>query len=266
MRSIRIALLCLFAFGLCAASTPSRMTADESSLEKRVGLLERAAEPSAESFDAKTARTLAVGDLKAQASMALSTAEIATITRLQLWFAVFTTIGLGASLYFSWRANNHTRSALRLQASSSEKELRAYLALTEIEVVDVGVGQKPRLNVEFKNFGATPANKIAVQLAIRFADAADDPDFSREAAFPPYSLPPGSSNGSGTKAAAPLTQAQYDRLALPDDVHCDGVLQVTGFVTYWDVFDRERHLEFAAHFYGKQADEHRMTLDRNWAD
>ncbi|WP_181172930.1 hypothetical protein [Mesorhizobium sp. B2-7-3] len=96
-------------------------------------------------------------DLAAQQSVA----EDTTGMHWASWAGVvFTVIGI----FFIWRTLNantaaveQARTANDIAGRSNEAQLRAYLAVQSIEIIQTGSEWMPNIRIKFKNFGQTPA-------------------------------------------------------------------------------------------------------------
>lgn len=110
-------------------------------------------------------------DLRAQWSTAIATAEMVSLTRLQILFSILGLIALGYTLYLtreSVRAANRTADEAKL---SSERQLRAYVNIFHAWI-DWKGHNPPRAKLKIKNFGSTPAYKMKAWIGTAVGETA----------------------------------------------------------------------------------------------
>lgn len=115
-------------------------------------------------------------DLVAQQSMAQSTEQIVWLSIAQLVLGVASTMALLYSLHLNrWsarnamEANRFTRDAIDYEHANAQRELRAYIGVTEVSLIVPGQ-YKPQttegetadtsLLIRYRNFGQTPASDL----------------------------------------------------------------------------------------------------------
>lgn len=96
-------------------------------------------------------------DLCAQRRMAKSAEDQAGLSELGLWL-------LGATLFFTAAAAIAAWRTVRTMQDTAKRELRAYLGIAQTKIETLKPGEAPRVSIEIKNFGHTPAYAVVTGL------------------------------------------------------------------------------------------------------
>jgi hypothetical protein len=148
------------------------------------------------------------------------------------------TAGLFAATVALWYA---TRDLVLSAEKTAERQLRAYVAITEITVENIDSREAPIVDIHWKNVGQTPAYDFTIwaNLSLREAERTD---------FPTDSLPPiskislGAGMGGLTQirsSKGPLSPATL--AALRDGI---AIFYVFGTLAYTDIFGVSRFTNF----------------------
>jgi hypothetical protein len=241
---IRIVLAVLIFAGCCAAAPVpapiSSVPIDRAALQAAL-LEEREKSASIERE---------VQDLAAQSSMAESAQQQLRSSWAQVWIAGLGTLGLGASLAFSFLALSGTRKAMRLQRDSSKKQLRAYLGVEKVVLREFEDAKRP-------SYGVTPAFNLVEEMAISIQPRSTVYDLERSPTESGVTVQPGQSTVTLKTLAQALTAE--DIKSIRDDE--ERAIIVCGVVEYETMGERQR-TEFALRFNGKGSD-HRLLPKHN---
>jgi hypothetical protein len=87
-----------------------------------------------------------------------------------------------------WRA---TRSLVGSGEAAAQRQLRAYVGISEVVCEEQIEGRAPRVSITIRNFGATPAYKLAVDANAQIAFAVDQVSVATNTSKTLGHLPPG---------------------------------------------------------------------------
>jgi hypothetical protein len=87
-----------------------------------------------------------------------------------------------------WRA---TRRLVESGEASGQRQIRAYVGVSEVVFEEQSEGRPPRVSITLKNFGATPAYKLAVAADAQIAFAVDQVPVATSISKTLGHLPPG---------------------------------------------------------------------------
>jgi hypothetical protein len=89
---------------------------------------------------------------------------------LYMWIATMVGIGLvGATLFETRKAAQAAEAVVTVTREMGQRELRAYVTVTDVQLLAFTVGERIRVKVVFKNTGATPAYECTLVTRIRIA-------------------------------------------------------------------------------------------------
>ncbi|GEM_PF-3098375 len=163
--------------------------------------------------------------------------------------ALLVTIAQGRrALRNATEANRTAEKALRQAEISTERQLRAYVAATKIEVAGFCAGRRPRFTVTPENVGATPAKRLKVVAAVLHAE---DPErhhlsFRGHNLFTPIDL--GTKQPVFVSIDFPFTPTAEELASFRSG--SAGCFVFFGYITYRDVFGRQRRTIFRNYLSG----------------
>ena len=145
-------------------------------------------------------------------------------------------------------ANN----TLKSMEGTSERQLRAYVGVSKVEVDKLGVGHKTRLRITIKNFGQTPAYAVRRWADMKVADRSETsfPDDDDDGGA--RTMNPGDSFILSSRHEIDLTQDDMDRLKADT-----ARIFLWGRLTYDDVFGSPHEATFRFEYGGSH------TMDLN---
>lgn len=82
--------------------------------------------------------------------------------------AVILAVVTAALAYFTWRLWRSTGELVRGADDTSKRELRAYVAVREVNITASRVNESPTANMVVTNFGRTPAYRLSLSAALEF--------------------------------------------------------------------------------------------------
>jgi hypothetical protein len=145
------------------------------------------------------------------------------------------------------RAADATTASVNLARSTAEKQLRAYVLVTNITISGVEPDATPTANIIFKNSGQTPASDLQVFVAMALID------------YPPQihpiddePSPIGSVTVLGPNSEYVVPAGLVGRLGADQylAIHSgEQAIHIIGTIKYRDAFGIERHTNFNS-FYG----------------
>lgn len=128
-------------------------------------------------------------------------------------------------------------------AESSRQQLRAYVAITQVRV-DLVAGFLPRIYVDYRNVGQTPANRLQSQSSIAIVLKGESPDFNLLGdLMAARSLGPACDGTHIATKPSILTPQEADNIR-----RGGSEIVVWGRITYVDVFGTERTTSFRRKF------------------
>lgn len=145
------------------------------------------------------------------------------------WASVVGLLILAATLYY-------TRELLLSTSESSQRQLRAYLSISEGNLFDVAPGKAPRSVLRLSNSGQTPAYNITARGIVsfkKFEEMEDPVDVTKQKSFGTGLIGPGQYFGLTFHPDGALTQPEYDAL-----LKGAFVIDVRAHVTYRDAFGK----------------------------
>lgn len=209
------------------------------SVETSLQSIARHVEASQTGPDAEKSEKRADRDLDAQEAMALW-------AKWMFFAAALTTVISGAGVFLIWRTLIHTRTAAKAGADivtvtrdSAEHQLRAYVGIPQIDVVDEG--HRFFVRVHIKNFGHTPANDVRLTTLATKGDDAETAERKTQKLDPIVLMP-------GDVKELPFvfggTGPEMDRFR--DGKRKMGLL-IEG--TYVDAFEKTRTVQWAMSYH-----------------
>lgn len=215
-------------------------------------------------------------DLCAQWRAADSARESAFWTAAGFWAAFFglvvgsaTVSAAVAAALFAKDAAQHTEDAAnaawaseKVARESAERQLRAYVSVSDFYMTDVVVGATPTANFTIRNGGATPAKRGRLNVAVTFvADARN------------HKLPSFIRRNPSTAEWGPNDEARQDlqlgsgwkvtKQDMADLVAGKRVFLIAGIIIYTDVFGATRRTVFRAVSPGEKMTNGKLRMYRN---
>lgn len=193
-------------------------------------------------------------DLIAQqraAAAAERAADAAESQRVAAWWqTALTALGTLGLLYTlaltrrsvkeAGRSADAALAALQAAERTAERQLRAYIGILDISVSHVATGRSPRVAINLKNFGQTPAHRLGAKTEIEVM-----PTHAPVFAVGPLddnhrqSIGPGATFNVTAETDKALTEAQASDLNSGSaNLYC------FGFVEYTDAFGHTRYTRF----------------------
>ncbi len=125
---------------------------------------------------------------------------------------------------------------------SSEKQLRAYVYVDQVEVLDITVGKIPHARISIKNSGQTPAFDLTSSCLMGFTTYPEPTEIPPSNKGPQHhqTLGPGSSRVLTPDLSLPLTQSHINALASGGGK----AIYIIGELTYRDAFNNTWVTEF----------------------
>lgn len=155
--------------------------------------------------------------------------------------ALFTVI-LGIATWLLWRA---TKSLVEGAERTAERQLRAYVSVTKAVLEHFGYNDKPKITVEVRNSGQTPAYKLRCNLVVFAGPFPLTEVVLLEEGNAPSLLGPGESSILSTPLGAPLTSAENAKI-----IAGGGAIYARGIITYVDAFSTKRTTKYSTAFRG----------------
>jgi hypothetical protein len=149
-----------------------------------------------------------------------------------------------------WRATNKmwrsSESQLAHLSMIAERQLRAYLIISNVEIIGVEVGQTPGAIVTITNGGQTPAYEVASEMAIGLLDSptVEPGDGPATSPFSQTTLGPGEKYQIRARIRGVLSSDEVQQIS-----NGSKVIRVVGVVSYRDIFKHRRTTNMNA-FYG----------------
>lgn len=251
-RSLIIALASLLAAVLCGAVAPNSGQPESAPVDPttlRVAL--------AEERERAAAIEREILDLAAQQSMANSAKQLLQPSWAQVWIAGFGTAGLIISLAVSVSALKSTQHAIKLQQQNANTQLRAYLGVDSIKLIDFEIGKQPVAHVTFKNYGTTPATNVCETIELSIQPVSTVYDLTAGDGENGTTVHPGAK--SNTAARAPKVLTDEDILDITE--RRIKTLVFCGSAKY-ESLGGKYETKFAAIFSG-HGNDHRMISGHN---
>ena len=144
-------------------------------------------------------------------------------------------IGAGLSIVgvvLVWTTFAETRRANEIASDTAKRQLRAYCSMLELEGLGVGLGSEPQFVVTVVNTGQTPARKLRIDTVCWLSPAGQIAYSADTSKYAEVTIGSGKTISSRAVLGHPLTQEQWDNLALGTLALCVGV-----YGEYVDIFD-----------------------------
>jgi len=97
----------------------------------------------------------------------------------------------GALAFYTARLWRATRRLVESGEGTAQRQLRAYVGVSEVAYEEQIDGRAPRVSITIRNFGATPAYKLAVAVDAQIAFAVDQVPVATSTSKTLGHLPPG---------------------------------------------------------------------------
>ncbi len=198
-------------------------------------------------------------DLSAQWATAISTADVAALTRLQIFFGVFGLVGLAYTVYYARktasasikateaaiRSADAANDSVRIARESAERQLRAYLSMTPMGIGGFSDGKIVSIEFMPQNHGQTPAYEVQHVFGIEIFPNPLPSGFTLPAATHEittlFSVFPGTKNNrTWFNRKAAITQKEIDLIRTDAKrLYCWGVTH------YVDAFKEKRYVQFS---------------------
>lgn len=190
-----------------------------------------------------------------------ATQKSARIAELALFISAIGMVGLAMTISANLYAMYQTRRIFEEQANHTHDELRAYVSVS-CRIVNFATGERPKVEIEIKNAGATPAFNARVSLALAYQFAGDDEalDYSIGEPFNPIFIQPGSISSARVTHQTPLTREHINEVSnmAKNEGH---VMTAVGRVDYETYTGQPKATWFAVYFYGKGC-EHKGNMPK----
>ncbi|WP_415013724.1 hypothetical protein [Brevundimonas sp.] len=143
------------------------------------------------------------------------------------------------------RAANSAEEIVDVTRRSAERQMRAYLSIRRVQIEDFKVGEYPKVTIDLRNTGQTPAKRISARIDMRRSNKWEDERASFQNPVHTSRLEIGGQCDTSQTLAA-------DLIALTDDQEIGFMAgewgyAVFGLITYRDVFGKLRRLTFRGH-------------------
>lgn len=131
-----------------------------------------------------------------------------------------------------------TKASVSAMQDTAERQLRAYIGIQSIELVDLEVGKSPKTKLVFKNYGATPAYGLVSVGGIAVGPSLDSLPPPKYGSVVPSnsSISPGQTQFGGFDAEHILEQGHIDLINSGESK-----LWVHGKAEWLDAFDKSRY-------------------------
>ena len=193
-------------------------------------------------------------DLCAQWYAADSAYEASIWTRRTGWFTgiglIVGAITMGAAIcaaLFARDAAEHTKdgakaawAAEKVTRESAERQLRAYIHVSRVEMHQYEVGKHPVFGVEIMNAGQTPAYEVTINADAAIWQPGHDLFEVRPSEVAAFTLGPGLPSGKIERVAHPVSAEEYQAV-----VQKQVEFHFFGIVRYLDGFGARRETLFA---------------------
>lgn len=190
-------------------------------------------------------------DLKAQQDSASAAFWMAIIsfltlgtTIVALWFVKGTLEATRQAVRDTGEATEAMREANEIASETAKRQLRAYVGIESISIVDIAMGLKPTAHVVAKNFGQTPADKfdLITYLAMGLHAMENDLLVEDDPGLEHSTLPPGVARRGYPKLDAVVTPEILQALEAGARIY------VFGEARYEDVFGEPRVTYFRVYY------------------
>lgn len=179
-------------------------------------------------------------DLWVQSLMALWAFCQLVLTGVGIWYIRKTLVATEKAVEEAGTATKAAQDAVAVTRDSGERQLRAYIHIDKALLKEFGSGKRPKIVLQIRNAGQTPAHNLTVDTAMVFRTP-DHADFTP----PPISaapsvLGPGMTCSKVEQSVDPISAELYSSV-----IQGKEVLYVFGAVLYCDGFGAERETRFA---------------------
>jgi hypothetical protein len=151
--------------------------------------------------------------------------------------------GLAATIYLTFKAVKAAQASVDVAQDTAKRQLRAYIAIDEVHVVDLMPGCTPRFACLVNNCGQTPAFRVRTVSVIVISDVAAEQCKIKMGELPKIAtseIGPGQGYAHWAIGKESISKELWQKVA-------DGEIALifTGLVTYYDAFRRFRRVTFA---------------------
>lgn len=179
-------------------------------------------------------------DLCAQWRAAYAAEASARWAKWGFWIGLLGVIGLLVTIIQGRKALSRARKSNAISREIGQAEARAYVHVFKVELKDVVGKFRPRITVSYKNFGQTPARKLACNSVVSLVFSGGPPSQEIKKNSLGFDLGPG--QDAGTTSSLQCDDAMLKMLGI-------GAVElfVAGEIRYRDVFcapDESRFTKF----------------------
>jgi hypothetical protein len=219
----------------------------------------RAAHERAEDVAAASrAEAIAHRDLDQQTRMAVAAERLTNLTKWQLWATFASIVGLAGTIGVSLWSVRQSRQVITHAKETSERELRAYVAVRFSKALVFEAGKRPKINFRLTNHGKTMAGAMSIRMGHAWRPRAAPSEMPAPPLPDPIkmkSLAPGENIGAHLTPAAILSKADFDAIER-------GERELVAFLElrYTDVFGTRREVLFSTAMTGKELKDQRHNM------